>query len=80
MVDRIAEALQRLESDIQLARQIAERHTNISAVDLERFFQKAPTPTILTPEQAKAAGIVSDITDRGTAANTILWTVNWPIK
>ena len=77
MVDRIAEALQRLESDIQLARQIVQRHTRLSDDDLNRFSQKTPTPTILTPEQAHAVGVVSHIQQLGTAAHTTMWTVNW---
>ncbi len=53
------------------------RYARLPAADLGRFYQKAPTPTILTPEQAEAVGAVSHIQQRGTATHTTLWTVNW---
>ena len=79
MIDRIAEALQRLESDIQLSREIVEQHTRMASDRLDMLYRKAPTPTILTPDQAKEVGIVSDILELGIAPDTQIWTVDWKI-
>ena len=79
MVDRIAEALQRLESDIQIAREIAQRYTRMASDQLDVLYRKAPTPTILTPSQAREVGIVSDILELGIAPDAQVWTVDWKI-
>jgi len=79
--DRITEAMQRLTSDIALSKQIAQRHTTIPTNQLDELYRNSPTPTIFSPEQAKAVGIVEDIIElnpTGAAQpNTVMWTVNW---
>ena len=81
MSDRIAEALQRLDSDIKLSSEIAQKHTRISAERLADLYGRAPKPTIFTPEQAKECGIVEDIVElrpsRESQGNVALWTVGW---
>lgn len=61
MSDRIAEALKRLDSDIQLSCEIAARHTIIDPNLLKEIYGRAPTPTIFSATQAKEVGIVEDI-------------------
>jgi ATP-dependent protease ClpP protease subunit len=81
MSDRIAEALKRLNSDIELSRQIAEKHTTIPAERIAELYGTAPTPTILTPDEAKNCGIVDDIIELNPAGtpqpNVAIWTVGW---
>ena len=81
MSNRIAEAMQRLDSDIKLAADIAARHTSIPLEQLDEMYSRAPTPTILTPEEAKAVGIVESVVElnpSGKAEGSVaLWTVNW---
>jgi ATP-dependent protease ClpP protease subunit len=81
MSDRIAEALQRLRSDIALSRQIAERHTSLSSERLDQLYATSPTPTIFTPEEARQVRIVEEVLElnpTGAAqANVALWTVGW---
>lgn len=81
MSDRIAEALQRLRSDIELSRQIAERHTSLSPDRLNELYATSPTPTIFRPEEARQAGIVEEILELNSTgaaqANVALWTVGW---
>lgn len=79
MVDRIAEALQRLESDIALSRQIVERSTAIPPERLTVLYQKAVTPTIIYPPEAVDLGIVTEIVELGVQPNTAIWTVDWAI-
>ena len=81
MSDRIAEALQRLDSDIKISCDIARKHTNITAEQLDLFYRRAPTPTIFTPQEAKKVGIVDEIVElnpTGAAEpNVAIWTVGW---
>lgn len=81
MSDRIAEALQRLDSDIKLSCEIAQKHTRISAERLASLYGRAPQPTIFTPDQAKECGIVEDIVElrpsRESQGNVALWMVGW---
>ncbi len=81
MSDRIAEALQRLDSDIKLSSEITQRHTTLSAERLSELYGRAPKPTIFTPEQAKECGIVDEIVELNPTGeiqtNVALWTVGW---
>ena len=81
MSDRIAEAVQRLESDIQISREIAQRHTRIPSARLDALYRKSPTPAVFTPQEAKDAGIVEDIIELNPTGeaqpNVALWTVDW---
>lgn len=81
MRDRVTEALQRLDSDIQLARQIVEKHTKISADKLDVLYGPAPTPTIIMPNEAKDLGLVEEIIElnpEGTPQPDVaMWTVGW---
>lgn len=81
MSDRIAEALQRLDSDIKLSRNIAAKHTTIDPQRLDTLYGRAPTPTIFTSEQAKESGIVEDVIELNPSgaieANVSIWTVFW---
>lgn len=81
MSDRIAEALQRLDSDIKLSEEIAKKHTKIPADRLAELYGRTPKPTIFTPEEAKALGIVEDIVELNPTGepqpNVALWTVGW---
>ncbi len=81
MTDRIAEALQRLESDVRLSRQIAEKHTTIPKDRLDAIYRNSPTPTIFTPQEAKTFGIVEDIVELNPTGapepNVAIWTVGW---
>lgn len=78
MSDRIAEALQRLNSDIDLSRDIAARHTSIPPDRLEELYRTTPAPTIFTPNEAKDLGIVEEITELNPTGavqpNTAIWT------
>jgi ATP-dependent protease ClpP protease subunit len=69
MSDRIAEALKRLDSDIDLSKKIAERHTRISSGRLSDLYGRSPTPTIFTPDEAKEAGIVDEIIELNPTGN-----------
>lgn len=81
MSDRIAEALKRLDSDIQLSLEITKRHTSIPEKRLKDMFGRAPTPTIFTPEEAKAVGIVDNVIELNSSgqaqSNVAVWTVGW---
>jgi ATP-dependent protease ClpP protease subunit len=81
MTDRIAEALQRLRSDIELSSKIAERHTSLSSERLAELYNTSPTPTILTPNEAQDAGLVESVLDLNPAGvpepNVAIWTVAW---
>ncbi len=81
MTDRIAEALKRLNSDIDLSRQIVECHTRIPKERLAELYTTAPTPTILTPDEAKQFGLVEAVIELNstgvTQADVALWTVGW---
>jgi ATP-dependent protease ClpP protease subunit len=81
MSDRIAEALQRLQSDIGMSKDIMEKHTKIAADRLSDLYGTSPKPTIFTPVQAKDAGIVDDIIELNPTGiaepNVALWTVGW---
>lgn len=81
MTDRIAEALQRLNSDIELSSKIAERHTSIPAKRLAELYGTSPKPTILTPVEAKKCGIVEDIIELNPEGvpqpGVAIWTVGW---
>ncbi|MGA7327661.1 MAG: ATP-dependent Clp protease proteolytic subunit [Rhodomicrobium sp.] len=81
MSDRIAEAMQRLDSDIQLSRQIVERCTSIPAETLNKLYGRAPTPTIFTPAQAKDFGIIEDVIELNPTGvsqpDIAIWTVGW---
>jgi ATP-dependent protease ClpP protease subunit len=81
IADRIVEALQRLESDIALSKQIVAQHTSLSVEMLDRLYSRAPTPAILAPEEAKTRGIVQEIVELNPLGekqeNIALWTVDW---
>ena len=81
MSDRIAEALKRLNSDIDLSREIAARHTKIPKERLTRLYATNPDPTIFTPQEAKRFAIVDDIVElnpEGESQDDVaLWTVGW---
>ncbi|SDG44427.1 ClpP family protease [Thalassobaculum litoreum] len=81
MTDRVAEALQRLRSDIELSSKIAERHTTLSTERLAQLYHTSPTPTILTPQEARDAGVVEDVLDLNPSGtpepDVALWTVAW---
>jgi ATP-dependent protease ClpP protease subunit len=81
MSDRIAEALQRLDSDIKLSRQIVEKFTSIPGETLDTLYRRAPTPTIFTPAEAKDVGIVEDVIELNPTGvmqpNVAVWTVGW---
>lgn len=76
--DRIAEALQLLHSDIELSRDIAARHTSIPPDRLDELYRTAPTPTIITPDEAVKLGIIEEITELNPTgaiqADTVIWT------
>jgi ATP-dependent protease ClpP protease subunit len=78
MSDRIAEALKRLRSDIQLSREIAERHTRIPADKLDSIYSTSPDPTIFTPNEAKDLGIVENVIELNPTGkaepNVAIWT------
>jgi ATP-dependent protease ClpP protease subunit len=79
MSDRIAEALQRLDSDINLSREIAQRHTNLQPERLRELYGNSPTPTIFSPEQAKEAGVVEAVAELNPTGerqgNVAIWTL-----
>ncbi len=81
MSDRIVEALKRLNSDIDLSREIAARHTKIPKERLLRLYATNPDPTIFTPQEAKRFAIVDDIVelnpDGEKQDDVALWTVGW---
>jgi ATP-dependent protease ClpP protease subunit len=81
MSDRIAEALKRLNSDIDLSREIAARHTKLPKERLLRLYATNPDPTIFTPQEAKRFAIVDDIVElnpKGENQDDVaLWTVGW---
>jgi ATP-dependent protease ClpP protease subunit len=81
MSDRIAEALKRLNSDIDLSREIAERHTSIPAERLSRLYATTPDPTIFSPQEAKDCGILQDILELNPEGmkqpGVAIWTVGW---
>lgn len=81
MTDRIAEALQRLDSDIKLARQIVEQHTNIPADKLDALYRRVPTPMLVMPNEAKKFGIVEEVVELNPKGipepDVVMWTVDW---
>jgi ATP-dependent protease ClpP protease subunit len=81
MSDRIAEALQRLHSDIELSREIAARHTRLTPERLNKLYSTSPTPTIFTPQEAMEAGIIEEVRQlnpaSATQTNVAVWTVGW---
>jgi ATP-dependent protease ClpP protease subunit len=81
MSDRIAEALQRLDSDINISRDIVAKHTTIPAEKLSTLYGRAPQPTIFRPEEAKEVGIVEGIVELNPTGenqpNVAVWTVAW---
>lgn len=78
-LDRIAEASQRLESDIKLSREIIERHTRIPAETLAEVYSRATKPLIMTPHDALTTGVVSEIIelnpDGEIQPDVAIWTV-----
>ncbi|MFH1158321.1 MAG: ATP-dependent Clp protease proteolytic subunit [Pseudomonadota bacterium] len=80
-IDRITEALKRLESDIKISNEIVAKHTKIPPEQREKFYNNSPTPTIFTPQVAKEVGIVEEITELNpmgiTQPGIVLWTVDW---
>lgn len=76
---RITEAVQRLTSDIELAREIIQRNTKATSKILKALDGTA-APTILTPEKAKELGFVHDIcelSDTPPQGDKIaIWTCN----
>lgn len=81
MTDRIEEALKRLDSDIGLSRDIAAKNTRIGAARLDELYRRTPVPTIFTPDEAKALGIVEDIIELNPTGaiqpGVAVWTVAW---
>jgi len=78
MSDRIAEAQQRLDSDSELSRKIVETRSKIPHDKLDTLYGRAPTPTIILPEEAKALALVDDILDLETSGpdrRIAVWTV-----
>ena len=60
---QIDEAVQRLRSDIELAREIIKSNTMIDAGLLKVMDGESNTPIIMNPTEAKECGIVEDILD-----------------
>lgn len=79
--ERIAEAMIRLDSDIDLARGIVERHTNIPAETVKAIYCRSPRPVVVAPSQAVEWGIVEQVTelnpDGGVQPGVTVWTVGW---
>jgi ATP-dependent protease ClpP protease subunit len=61
---RMDEAVKRLRSDIDIARQIIQSRTNAGA-DLLDALDGSAAPAILTPDQAKALGFVNEVCELG---------------
>lgn len=81
MSDRIVEALQRLDSDVSISRQIVEQHTTIPPEKLDTLYGRAPTPTIMLPDEAIEFGLVEEIVELNPKGevqpNVAVWTVVW---
>jgi ATP-dependent protease ClpP protease subunit len=79
--NRIAEALNRLESDIELSLKIAERHTKILPDRLAELYATSPKPTIFTPSEAKDVGIIDEVMELNPSgdvqSNVAIWMVAW---
>lgn len=77
-LDRIAEATQRLESDIKLSRSILERHTKIPAETLDTVYNRSTQPLIMSPEEAVRLGVVDEVVDLNpegkVESDVIFWT------
>ena len=61
-LNRIDEAVKRLRSDIELGREIIKTRTQVSAELLQTLDGRSPS-AILSPEQAKAYGLIEDVGD-----------------
>ena len=61
-LNRIDEAVKRLRSDIELSREIIKARTQVPAELLQTLDGRSPS-AILSPEQAKAFGLVEDVGD-----------------
>jgi ATP-dependent Clp protease protease subunit len=78
---QIQEAVQRLESDVSIALKIIGERTSIDLGLAEKVMRGALNPIVYDPEQAKAAGIVSEVLDlsaiNAPSKDVAVWTVGW---
>jgi len=78
-MDRIGEALLRLDDDIEVASRIVEERTRIGRERLASLYGKSTSPSILKPAEAKALQFVQDVLDLNPDGvqqpNVIYWTV-----
>jgi ATP-dependent protease ClpP protease subunit len=79
--DRIAEALNLLDDDSRIARQIVTENTSIPKDKLKTLHGRTPAPTIINPEDAKLWGLVSEIVELNPSGTpepgVAVWTVGW---
>ena len=61
-LNRIDEAVNRLRSDIELSRKIIETRAQVPAEILQTLDGRSPS-TVLSPEEAKAFGLVEEVGD-----------------
>ena len=75
-LNRIDEAIKRLRSDIELAREIIKTRTQVPAEVLQALDGQAPS-TVISPEEAKAFGLVEDVCDLIESGDNGLRVVVW---
>jgi ATP-dependent protease ClpP protease subunit len=77
----ISEALAKLDQDIELSRQIVGQRATVPEDLLSKLYSSIAAPTLLSPQEAKGYGIVTDICELNAAGepqpNVAIWTVGW---
>jgi ATP-dependent Clp protease protease subunit len=81
LAEQITEATQRLDSDIELSRQIVGRHTTMPPGTLSGIYRRSPNPLVVEPSQAKEWGLVHEIVELNELGqvqpNVAVWTVGY---
>ncbi len=75
-LNRINEAVSRLRSDVEMSRKIIQSHTQVPDEILRSLDGQAPS-VLISPEQAKAFGLVEDVLNLGESGDNGMKVAVW---